>query len=342
MGFVNEMITDKLSRYFKYLRISITDKCNYRCSYCMPKDIFGKNHQFLRKNELLTYEEIIHVVKILKQFGLKKIRLTGGEPLLRKNIELLIRGLKKDACIEEVAMTTNGSLLNVDKILMLRKHGLDSVTISLDSLSQDSADKINPVNNNIDEVLMAISDVLKYFGTVKINMVVIKNKNDHEVIKILNNFVDKKVELRFIEYMDVGESNNWVSENVFTSNDTMNMIKKYYSVSKLIDMQDSTSEKWKLEGHPCTIAFISSISKPFCSDCNRGRLSADGKFYTCLFTNKGYDFASYLRNNNEKIHLREFFEKVWKQRDDQYSQLRFTKKVLKGKKNKVEMSYIGG
>ena len=334
------MINDQLSRNFKYLRISITDKCNYRCSYCMPKDIFGKDHQFLQKSELLTYEEIIEVVKILKRYGLEKVRLTGGEPMLRKNIELLIKGLKDDALVNEVSITTNGSLLDHDKIRLLKTNGLDAITISLDSLSQDITDELNPTNNNISKVLNSIDNALKIFGTLKINMVVIKNKNSHEIIDMVKKFLHKNIELRFIEYMDVGESNNWDSENVFTSKEIMDLIKEHYSMSKIVVKKDSTSEKWQLDEYPLSIGFISSISKPFCSNCNRGRLSADGKFYTCLFSDTGYDFTNYIRNND--LSLGEFFEKIWLERNDQYSQLRFTKKIIKNKKNKVEMSYIGG
>ena len=334
------MINDRLSRNFKYLRISITDKCNYRCSYCMPKDIFGKDHQFLQKSELLTYEEIIEVVKILKRYGLEKVRLTGGEPMLRKNIELLIKGLKDDALVNEVSITTNGSLLDHDKIRLLKTHGLDAITISLDSLSQDITDKLNPTNNNISKVLNSIDNALKIFGTLKINMVVIKNKNSHEIIDMVKNFLHKNIELRFIEYMDVGESNNWDSENVFTSKEIIDLIKEHYSMSKIVVKKDSTSEKWQLDEYPLSVGFISSISKPFCSNCNRGRLSADGKFYTCLFSDAGYDFTNYIRNDS--LSLGEYFEKIWLERNDQYSQLRFTKKIIKNKKNKVEMSYIGG
>ena len=334
------MINDQLSRNFKYLRISITDKCNYRCSYCMPKDIFGKDHQFLQKSELLTYEEIIEVVKILKRYGLEKVRLTGGEPMLRKNIELLIKGLKDDALVNEVSITTNGSLLDHDKIRLLKTNGLDAITISLDSLSQDITDELNPTNNNILKVLNSIDNALKIFGTLKINMVVIKNKNSHEIIDMVKKFLHKNIELRFIEYMDVGESNNWDSENVFTSKEILDLIKEHYSMSKIVVKKDSTSEKWQLDEYPLSVGFISSISKPFCSNCNRGRLSADGKFYTCLFSDTGYDFTDYIRNNN--LSLGKFFEKIWLERNDQYSQLRFTKKIIKNKKNKVEMSYIGG
>ena len=334
------MINDQLSRNFKYLRISITDKCNYRCSYCMPKDIFGKDHQFLQKSELLTYEEIIEVVKILKRYGLEKVRLTGGEPMLRKNIELLIKGLKDDALVNEVSITTNGSLLDHDKIRLLKSNGLDAITISLDSLSQDITDELNPTKNNISKVLNSIDNALKIFGTLKINMVVIKNKNSHEIIDMVKKFLHKNIELRFIEYMDVGESNNWDFENVFTSKEIMDLIKEHYSMSKIVVKKDSTSEKWQLDEYPLSVGFISSISKPFCSNCNRGRLSADGKFYTCLFSDTGYDFTDYIRNNN--LSLGEYFEKIWLERNDQYSQLRFTKKIIKNKKNKVEMSYIGG
>ena len=334
------MINDQLSRNFKYLRISITDKCNYRCSYCMPKDIFGKDHQFLQKSELLTYEEIIEVVKILKRYGLEKVRLTGGEPMLRKNIELLVKGLKDDALVDEVSITTNGSLLDYNKIRLLKTNGLDAITISLDSLSQDITDELNPTNNNISKVLNSIDSALKIFGTLKINMVVIKNKNNHEIIDMVKKFLHKNIELRFIEYMDVGESNNWDSENVFTSKEIIDLIKEHYSMSKIVVKKDSTSEKWQLDEYPLSVGFISSISQPFCSNCNRGRLSADGKFYTCLFSDTGYDFTNYIRNKN--LSLGEYFEKIWLKRNDQYSQLRFTKKIIKNKKNKVEMSYIGG
>ena len=341
VSIANNMITDKLSRNFKYLRISITDKCNYRCSYCMPKDIFDKDHQFLRKNELLSYEEIIEVVKILKDYGLEKIRLTGGEPLLRKNIELLIRALKEDALINEVTMTTNGSLLDMNKIIKLKEYGLNSITISLDSLSKNTTNTINPINNDLKKVLQSIDNVIDIFGTVKINMVVIKDINDDEIMPMLKNFIHKKVELRFIEYMDVGESNNWVSENVFTSQDTIDLIKQEYGLIKIKDRNDSTSEGWQIDGYPLKIGFISSISKPFCNSCNRGRLSADGKFYTCLFSDYGHNISCYLRSYNDEG-LRNFFKNIWEQRNDQYSQIRFTGKNFKRKKNKIEMSYIGG
>ena len=308
----------------------------------MPKDIFGSKHKFLKKNELLTYEEIIEVAKTLKPFGLKKIRLTGGEPLLRKNIESLVGGLKNDAEIEKVMITTNGSLLTKQKLISLKNNGLDSVTLSLDASSQKIGNIMNPVNSNHVLVSEAIDNVIDVFDKIKINMVVIKGINDGEIIPMLGKFLDKNVELRFIEYMDVGESNNWSLSNVFTSKETKDLIKHYFSLKKLPDLIDSTSEKWSISGHALSIAFISSISKPFCSECNRGRLSANGNFYTCLFSDKPYDFSSYFRNKENKLSFNDYFIKVWANRDDQYSQLRFVSKLDKSKKNKVEMSYIGG
>ena len=336
------MIKDKLDRKFEYLRISVTDKCNYRCIYCMPKEVFGSKHKFLRKNELLTYEEIIEVAKTLKPFGLKKIRLTGGEPLLRKNIEYLVEGLKKEALIDEVMITTNGSLLTKEKLVSLKKGGLDSVTISSDAASQKIGNIMNPINNNHVLVSEAIDNVISIFNSVKVNMVIIKGVNDKEIIPMVEKFLDKNVELIFIEYMDVGESNNWSLNNVFTSTETKDLIKKYYSLSKLTDLVDSTSEKWTIDDYALNIAFISSISKPFCSECNRGRLSANGNFYTCLFSDKPYDFSSYFRNKKNNLSFNDYFIKVWSNRNDQYSQLRFVNKFDKSKKNKVEMSYIGG
>ncbi len=336
------MIKDKLGRQFEYLRISVTDKCNYRCMYCMPKDIFGSKHKFLKKNELLSYEEIIEVAKTLKPFGLKKIRLTGGEPLLRKNIEYLVGGLKKDALIEKVMITTNGSLLTKNKLIALKDNGLDSVTISLDASSQKIGNIMNPVNSNQILVSEAIDNTISIFNNVKINMVVIKGINNKEVIPMLEKFLDKKVELRFIEYMDVGESNNWSLDNVFTSEQTKILIRKFFSLTKLSVPIDSTSEKWTIDNHDLDVAFISSISKPFCSECNRGRLSANGNFYTCLFSDKPYDFSIYFKNKENTSSFNDYFSEVWSNRNDQYSQLRFISKLGKNKKNKVEMSYIGG
>ena len=336
------IIKDRLNRNFEYLRVSITDKCNYRCMYCMPKDKFGSNYIFLKKNHLLSYEEIIEVSKTLKNYGLKKIRLTGGEPLLRKNLDLLINGLKYHAQIDDVCMTTNGSLLTRDNILIFKKNGLDSITISLDSLSTSINKIVNQVDSAHHKVIDAIDHVINIFGKVKINMVVINGVNNSEIIPMIEKFLDKNIELRFIEYMDVGETNDWVMHDVLTSQKIYDLISSKYKLEKLYDKKDSTSEKWKIKEHMLDIAFISSITKPFCSDCNRARLSADGKLFTCLFSDKGYDLTPYLRKKDKYYNLENYFQKIWNNRSDQYSKLRFSIKPIKNKKNKVEMSYIGG
>ena len=335
-------IKDRLNRNFEYLRVSVTDKCNFRCMYCMPKDKFGSNYIFLKKNNLLTYEEIIEVSQTLKNYGLKKIRLTGGEPLLRKNLDLLINGLKYHAKIDDVCMTTNGSLLTRDNILIFKKNGLDSITISLDSLSTSINKIVNQVDSAHQKVLDAIDNVINIFGKVKINMVVINGVNNSEIIPMIEKFLDKNIELRFIEYMDVGETNDWVTNDVLTSKRIYDLISSKYILEKLYDKKDSTSEKWKIKGYMLDIAFISSISKPFCHDCNRARLSADGKLFTCLFSDEGYDLTPYLRKKDKYYNLENYFQRIWSNRRDQYSKLRFSIKPIKNKKSKVEMSYIGG
>ena len=217
---------------------------------------------------------------------------------------------------------------------------MDSITISLDSLSGPINKLVNQVESAHHKVLNAIEHVISIFGKVKINMVVMNGINDSEILPMIKYFLDKNVELRFIEYMDVGESNNWLMDNVLTSQKIYTLISREYILRKLFNEKDSTSEKWKIKDHLLDIAFISSISKPFCSNCNRGRLSADGKFFTCLFSEQGHDLSPYLRNNENT--LEQYFQKIWSSRRDQYSQIRFTIKPIKNKKNKIEMSYIGG
>ncbi|MAR77990.1 MAG: GTP 3',8-cyclase MoaA [Gammaproteobacteria bacterium] len=335
------MIRDKLSRKFEYLRISITDKCNYRCSYCMPSDVFGSNHKFLKKDELLSYEEIIYIARELKHFGLRKIRLTGGEPMLRKNIQLLIGKLKNEAGIEEVHMTCNGSLLSKENIRELKRSGLDSITISLDSISKHIGKKLNPTHTDNKKVIDNIYHVLDHYGTLKLNSVIIKNINEQEIIPIVNQFKNDNVNIRFIEYMDVGESNNWDKDKVITSNQIKKIISQKYSIQQEPTIKSSTSEKWILNNYAATLGFISSISKPFCNDCNRGRLSADGKFYTCLFSTFGHDLSNHIRNQDREM-LRLFFQNIWSSRIDQYSKLRSIANHPSNNASKIEMSYIGG
>ena len=334
------VINDKLKRSFEYLRISLTDRCNYRCSYCMPKDIFNADYKYLKKSELLTFEEILSFIKALKAFDIKKIRLTGGEPLLRRNIENLINGIK-DTGINEVALTTNGSLLSFNKAKLLKQNGLDGVTISLDSLRCSTNKKINPYSN-LSKVIDSIYIATDVFGYAKINVVIMNNVNSNEIFDIVDKFKNFNVEIRFIEFMDVGETNEWNLDRVYSSERIHRDISKYFSLIKLTDDHSSTSTKWQLNGYNAKIGFISSITQPFCGSCNRARLSADGLFYTCLFASQGYNVLDTLRKSSDINKLQNDIENVWARRIDQYSVLRKSSRQDNEHKSKIEMSYIGG
>jgi len=334
-------ITDKHNRPFNYLRISVTDRCNFRCTYCMPKEIFDSSYKFLKKQDLLSFEEIVKIIKELELFGLNKIRLTGGEPLLRKNLEQLIRKIKLETNIKHLALTTNGSLLTQKKAKLLQDAGLDSVTISLDSLSSNINKKLNPLNDN-KNVINSIYTALDTFNFVKINIVVMKNINDSEIFRIIDKFKDTDAEIRFIEFMDVGETNGWNINKVIKSEDLIEKISKKFNIKKEPTVLDSTSQKWKLLGYKSSIAFISSISKPFCNACNRGRLSADGKFYTCLFSTNGHNLLQTIRNSQQSNALGNLFSSIWSNRLDKYSLIRNLNKDIKVNISKIEMSYIGG
>ena len=333
-------IHDKLRRPLEYLRISLTDRCNYRCSYCMPKDIFNANYKYLKKSELLTFEEILSFIEILKNFNLRKIRLTGGEPLLRRNIENLIIRIK-DLGIKQISLTTNGSLLNLSKAELLKKNGLDGITISLDSLNCTTNKKINPLSN-LSKVIDSIYIAIDVFGSAKINVVVMNNINSNEIFDIVDRFKNLNVEIRFIEFMDVGETNEWNLDRVYSSENIHADISKHFSLYKLKDEFSSTSARWQLQDYIAKIGFISSITQPFCSSCNRARLSANGYFYTCLFASQGYNVLDALRNSPDLYKLQDNIQNIWEKRIDQYSILRKSSSQDTEHKSKIEMSYIGG
>jgi len=330
--------SDMLSRKFEYLRISVTDRCNYRCSYCMPSEVFNNNYSYIAQNKILSYEEIIHLCSILKKIGLTKIRITGGEPLLRKNIDKLIHKLKTESGIDNVSMTTNGSLLTDTKLKQLKSSGLDSITLSLDTLDPKKITKINGTKKyfDLDTVLTGIE---KYFTTVKTNTVVIKNINDDEVLDIVNKISALRSEIRFIEYMDVGESNNWDFSKIIPSQELYELINSKYELSVINTDKSSTSKKWALKNTDSSVGFISSITEPFCNDCNRARLSVDGKIYTCLFASEGHDIKKIIRTSRSDQDILDYFYNLWSKRSDRYSEVRF---MQKKDSPKVEMSYIGG
>jgi cyclic pyranopterin phosphate synthase len=291
----------------------------------MPSEVFNNNYSYIAQNKILSYEEIIHLCSILKKIGLTKIRITGGEPLLRKNIDKLVYKLKTESGIDNVSMTTNGSLLTDSKLKQLKSSGLDSITLSLDTLDSKKITKINGTKKHFD-LDMVLTGIEKYFTTVKTNTVVIKDINDDEVLDIVNKVSTLRSEIRFIEYMDVGESNNWNFSKIIPSQELYELINSKYELSAIKTDKSSTSKKWALKNTDSSVGFISSITEPFCNDCNRARLSVDGKIYTCLFATEGHDIKKIIRASQSDQDILDYFYNLWSKRSDRYSEVRFMQK----------------
>tara|TARA_B100000586_G_scaffold264787_1_gene235609 strand:- start:276 stop:1280 length:1005 start_codon:yes stop_codon:yes gene_type:complete len=333
------VIKDKFNRPIKDLRISVIDRCNFRCPYCMPKEIYGERYQFLKNDQLLSFDEIITISEVFSKFGVEKLRITGGEPLLRKDLSLLIKDLKSILGIKEIALTTNGFFLN-KYALDLKQSGVDRLTVSLDSLNPETYKKLNGQNLDIKKTLEGIEFAQSIgFENIKINCVVMKGINEEQIIDLVNFGRDNNLIIRFIEYMDVGTINGWKSDDVVYAEDILSIIEKKYEL-KPVDPNyfGEVATRYKFIDGVGEIGIISSVSKPFCSDCTRARITADGNLYTCLFTNKGHDLKSVIRKRSYK-NLEDFIRKIWIGRSDQYSQLRALGKT---DKEKVEMYKIGG
>ena len=331
------MLRDKLGRKIRDLRISVTDRCNFRCTYCMPKSEY-ENFDFLPKKDILSYEEMVKVVKILIPLGLKKVRITGGEPLLRKDLSKLvsmIRGLSDEI---DIAITTNGVLLS-KYAKELAEVGLSRVTVSLDAFSDQLFKEMSDSNYSVTEVLQGVSSAIEAGLPVKVNSVIKRGKNESEIISLVEHFGPLGIQVRFIEFMDVGTKNEWMLESVVTGKEMRDTLRQEFG--ELTPISDNhtgqVSNDWEFESG-WSIGFIESISNPFCSDCNRARLSADGKIYTCLFANKGNDIISILRMEATDEEIENAIISIWQSRDDRYSEIRGTQE----KSEKVEMSYIGG
>ena len=322
------MVTDALNRPLRDLRISLTDRCNMRCRYCMPKEHF-ESHEFLSKKEILSYEELAFVVESLVPLGLQKIRLTGGEPLLRRDICDFIKMLPKNL---DLAMTTNGILL--EKFAKeLAVSGLDRVTVSLDALDVDTFQAMGDTKETPETVLRGIEAARMAGLKVKVNAVIRAGYNEHSVQKISERFFGTDVIVRYIEFMDVGETNSWDNGEVITGEMMRSMLDNLVPVEP--NHIGEVANRYKRGTQE--IGFIESVSKPFCGDCNRARISADGSLYTCLFTSKGNDLKSMLRMGASKNQIADAVRNIWSKRNDAYSENR-------GKitDNKVEMSFIGG
>ena len=332
-------VRDKFKRPIKDLRISVIDKCNFRCPYCMPKEIFGERYQFLKNNELLSFEEIYEITKIFAKIGVEKLRITGGEPLLRKDLNLLIKDLKSIDNIKEIALTTNGFLLK-KHAQSLRESGLDRLTVSLDSLNSDSYKKLNGQNLDLNKTLESIEFANHMgFENIKINTVVMKGINEDQIIKLAEFGRKNNLIIRYIEYMDVGNINGWKPEDVVSAKEIIKTIEKKYKLTPLeSNYYGEVASRYGFEDGVGEIGIISSVSKPFCADCTRSRITADGLMYTCLFTNKGHDLRTQIRKNSLED-LEDYIKQIWINRSDQYSVLRSLGKL---DSEKVEMFKIGG
>jgi cyclic pyranopterin phosphate synthase len=332
-------VFDKLDRPFRDLRISVTDRCNFRCRYCMPKEVFGRDFKFLPKEELLTFEEITRLAHIFKGIGLKKIRLTGGEPLLRRDVELLIAMLRAGSPIE-LTMTTNGSLLK-RKASSLKAAGLDRVSVSLDALDDETFMQMNDVDFSVGRVIEGIEAAETAGLTpIKVNMVVKRGVNEHSILPMAEAFRDMGHTLRFIEYMDVGSTNGWRMEDVVPAAEIVNRIDAAYPLEPVDPgYRGEVAKRYRYHDGRGEIGLIASVTQPFCGDCTRLRMSADGSLYTCLFSVHGVDLKGPMRAGASDADIQEMVSGIWRNRMDRYSEMR-TEETAQGKK--VEMSFIGG
>jgi cyclic pyranopterin phosphate synthase len=341
-------LRDALRRPLHDLRISVTDRCNFRCSYCMPKEVFGKDYPYLPHGELLTFEEITRLARVFVGHGVRKIRLTGGEPLLRKNIEVLVGQLAQLRTPEgtpvELALTTNGSLLT-RKARALREAGLRRVTVSLDGLDDAVFRRMNDVDFPVADVLAGLEAAQAAgLGPVKVNMVVKRGTNEHEILPMARHFRGTGTVLRFIEYMDVGATNGWRMDEVLPSADVVRRIQAEFPLRPLDPtVPGETAERWAYEDGAGEIGVISSVTQAFCGTCNRARLSTEGRLYLCLFAEQGWDLRTLLRGGASDEDLASAVGGIWQGRVDRYSQLRsqLPPDASTGRK-RVEMSYIGG
>ncbi|MCE9646497.1 MAG: GTP 3',8-cyclase MoaA [Chloroflexi bacterium] len=332
-------LIDTLNRPLRDLRISVTDRCNFRCVYCMPKEIFGPDYQFLKRDQILTFEEITRLARIFASHGVRKIRLTGGEPLVRRDLHLLISMLSSIPDLD-LTLTTNGALL-AKQARALKEAGLKRVTVSLDSLDNQVFKAMNDVDFAVENVLAGMDAAAEAGLTpVKVNMVVKRGLNESSILPMARYFREKGYILRFIEYMDVGHSNGWRMNDVVPAAEIIKMINAEMPVEPLdANYQGEVAERWRYKDGSGEVGVIASVTQAFCGTCNRARLSAEGKLYTCLFAIKGHDFRDMLRGGATDEELSREIARVWGKRADRYSELRSENTTSLPK---VEMSHIGG
>lgn len=345
------LLSDTLGRPLRDLRISVTDRCNFRCGYCMPKEVFDKHYQFLPHTSLLSFEEITRTARLFAAHGVQKIRLTGGEPLLRKHIEVLVEMLAQlrtpDGEPLDLTLTTNGSLL-ARKAQALKDAGLKRITVSLDALDDAIFRRMNDADFPVADVLAGIEAAERVgLGPIKVNMVVQRGVNDHEIVPMARHFREHfggRVVLRFIEFMDVGETNGWRMDQVVPSSEVVTRLHDAFPLQQIdANYAGETAERWAYADGRGEIGVISSVTHAFCRDCNRARLSTEGKLFLCLFATQGHDLRSLLRGGFSDEQIASAIGLIWQGRGDRYSELRGAQAAEAGSgQRRVEMHYIGG
>jgi GTP 3',8-cyclase len=344
----NGLLGDALGRPLRDLRISVTDRCNFRCSYCMPKEVFDKSYSFLPHSSLLSFEEITRAAQVFVAHGVRKVRLTGGEPLLRKNLEVLVGMLGRlrtpDGAPLDLTLTTNGSVL-ARKAQALKDAGLQRVTVSLDALDDTVFRRMNDADFPVQDVLAGIEAAERVgLGPIKVNMVVKRGTNDDQILPMARHFKGSGAVLRFIEYMDVGATNGWRMDEVLPSAEVVRRIDAELPLRAVAaNVLGETAERWRYADGSGEIGVISSVTKAFCQDCNRARLSTEGKLFLCLFASHGHDLRALLRGGYSDDQIAGAVRLIWQARDDRYSELRSEGAAAAGGgERRVEMHYIGG
>ena len=332
---------DTLHRPLRDLRISVMDRCNFRCPYCMPRDTFHDGYRFLKSNERLGFDEILRLARVFVRHGVRKLRITGGEPLLRANLSDLIGDLSTIPGVEDIALTTNGVLL-AKYATELRAAGLQRITVSLDSLDPAVFERMSGGLGGVAEVLDGIEQARRAgLAPIKVNAVIQRGINDPTALALLEHFRGSGVIVRFIEYMDVGNRNAWDASLVMPSRELMNRVAQRWPLVPLTaNYRGEVAERYAYGDGAGEVGFISSVSQPFCGDCSRARLSSDGSLFTCLFAQKGFDLRGPLRAGASDDELTQLIRAVWDQRADRYSELRAQLRARGGEK--VEMYFIGG
>jgi cyclic pyranopterin phosphate synthase len=333
-------LTDKLNRPLRDLRISVTDRCNFRCIYCMPKEVFGSDYQFLERSQILSFEEITRLARVFVSQGVGKIRLTGGEPLVRKDLHRLIAMLSAISPELDLTLTTNGSLL-ARQAQDLKDAGLKRVSVSLDSLDNEIFKAMNDVDFPVQKVIEGMDAAAAAgLGPIKVNMVVKRGLNESSILPMARFFREKGYILRFIEYMDVGSTNGWRTDDVVPAREIVQLIHKEMPIEPAEpNYTGEVAERWRYMDGSGEIGVIASVTQAFCRTCNRARISAEGRFYTCLFAIKGHDLRELLRSGASDEELSQAIARVWGVRSDRYSELRSENTLHLPK---VEMSHIGG